>query len=565
MAAHDRTSPGSDEGRPTGPAGWVESILRLALGLLKAGRYEDAIGPLVQAARLLPDNPVVHDNLGRAYMLTRRVPEAIACLRRSIALRPTSGLTHYSLGLALAQAGDDRAAVAAFRRASELEPRLAEAHGRAADLLIRSGRREDAAMEYGRALEAAPDTTFGRLCGAKSMFAHNRPVEAEQRLRQLTEQDPSCSEAHLFLAHVLTEAGRFDEAAASYERSIALAPGAPAYHGLVSTRRITEADRRLVARIVSRLDAADVAGRERMTLHFAAGKAFDDLREHARAIEHFDAANQIRRRLAPPFDRRDFEQGVDRLVARFTREFFDRHAARGQDDETPVLVLGMPRSGTTLVERIVSSHPRVCGGGELGFWYEHGPAWVDAETGALAEAADHLRGDYLRLLRTLGPDCLRVTDKMPFNFLWIGLVHLLLPNARIVHCRRNAIDTCLSIYTTHFTQVPVYASDRRDLAFCYRQYLRLMEHWRAVLPSSRLLDVDYEDATCEPERAARRLIAFCGLDWDPACPQPERNPDAVKTASMWQARQPIYRTSVERWRSYEPWIGELLQLLPDRA
>jgi hypothetical protein len=152
---------------------------------------------------------------------------------------------------------------------------------------------------------------------------------------------------------------------------------------------------------------------------------------------------------------------------------------------------------------------------------------------------------------------------MPFNFLWIGLVRLLFPNARFIHCRRNPIDTCLSIYSTQFTQSWGYASDRGDLAFYYRQYLRLMEHWRAVLPSDRLLDVDYEDATAAPEETARRLIAFCGLEWDPACLQPERNPDAVKTASTWQARQPIYRTSVERWRNYEPWIGELRLLLPD--
>jgi hypothetical protein len=151
---------------------------------------------------------------------------------------------------------------------------------------------------------------------------------------------------------------------------------------------------------------------------------------------------------------------------------------------------------------------------------------------------------------------------MPFNYLWIGVVHRLFPGARIVHCRRNPLDTCLSIYTTNFNRHLPYASDRRDLAWYYREYLRLMEHWRAVLPSDRFLDVDYEEATAAPEATARRLIAFCGLEWDAACAQPERNPDAVKTASSWQARQPVYRRSVERWRNYEPWIGELGGLLP---
>jgi tetratricopeptide (TPR) repeat protein len=442
----------------------VESVLRLAHRHLKAGRFNDAIPALLQASRLLPDNPVVFDDLGRACLLTRRLPEALTWLRRAIALRPTFARTHYSLGLALAQTGDYEAALAAHRRAIELEPRLAEAHGRAADILLRKGKRDEAVAEYERAFEVAPGTTFGRLCGAKAMVAQDRPGEAEERLRQLIENDSSSSEAHLVLAHILNEAGRFDEAAASFERSIALAPWqATAYGGLVSSRRLTEADRPLVARILSRLEAADVAERQRMTLHFAAGKALDDLRDYAGAIQHFDAANQIRRRLSPAFDRKFLEHRIDRTIARYSRELFAAHAAMGQDDETPVLILGMPRSGTTLVERIVSSHPRIGGGGELTFWNERASAWVDVEMGKLAEAADSLRGDYLRLLRSIGPGSLRVTDKMPFNFLWIGLVRLLFPNARFIHCRRNPIDTCLSIYSTQFTQSWGYASDRGDL------------------------------------------------------------------------------------------------------
>jgi hypothetical protein len=157
-----------------------------------------------------------------------------------------------------------------------------------------------------------------------------------------------------------------------------------------------------------------------------------------------------------------------------------------------------------------------------------------------------------------------VTDKMPFNFLWAGLVHMLLPRARIVHCRRNPIDTCLSIYQTQQRRLWTqdFASDRGDLVSYYRQYLRLMEHWRGVLPADRFVDVDYEEVTRDLEATARRLVAFCDLEWDAACLAPERNPDDVRTASRWQVRQPIYRTSVERWRNYEPWIGELRTLAP---
>jgi tetratricopeptide (TPR) repeat protein len=543
----------------------IERVLRLAHGLLKGGKYAEAIPHLVQAGEMLPGNPVVFDDLGRAYLLTRRLPEAVAALRRSIALRPTFARTHSTLGLALAQAGDYEAALAAHLQAIKLDPRLADAHGRAADILLRNGRRPEAVAAYERAFEAAPGTTFGLLCRAKASVADDRPRDAEERLRELLALEPANSEAHLVLAHILTEAGRFDEAAASFEQSIALAPWqATAYHGLVSSRKLGESDRPLVARIEARLAAADVAERQRMTLHFAAGKARDDLRDYAAAMVHFDAANAIRRRLSPPFDRAYLEKRVDRIVAQFTPELFASTAGArggGADDETPLLVLGMPRSGTTLIERIVSSHPQVAGGGELPFWNEMGAAWdVDAEK--LPDAAERVRADYRRVLRRVGPDALRVTDKMPFNFLWIGVVHLIFPKARVIHCRRNPIDTCLSIYATQFTQNWGYAGDRGDLAFYYRQYLRLMEHWRAVIPPDRLLEVDYEEATAEPEATARRLVAFTGLPWDAACARPERNPDAVKTASTWQARQPVYRSSVERWRHYEPWLGELRGLLP---
>ena len=274
----------------------------------------------------------------------------------------------------------------------------------------------------------------------------------------------------------------------------------------------------------------------------------------------FDAANAIRRQLAP-FDPAGFERLVDRLIARFTREFFEASASLGEDDETPVLVLGMPRSGTTLVERFLSSHPAVGAGGELVFWNERAPSVVDAPDEGLVRAAPKTRRDYLAVLRGIGPRALRVTDKMPFNFLWIGLIRALFPRARFVHCRRQPVDTCLSIYQTQFAAPLGFASTRGDLVSYFRQYERLMDHWRSVLPADRLLEVAYEDATRDPEGTARALVRFCGLPWDEACLRPERNAGAVKTANKWEARQPVYRTSVDRWRRYEPWLGELRSLL----
>jgi hypothetical protein len=254
---------------------------------------------------------------------------------------------------------------------------------------------------------------------------------------------------------------------------------------------------------------------------------------------------------------------VGRLIDLYTPEYFARHAALGVADETPVFVLGMPRSGTTLVEQIVSSHPLVGAAGEREYWVRSGRAWDESGADGLTEAVIHrLADDYLAELRRVAPDAARITDKLPYNFLWIGLIHLALPNARIIHCRRHPVDTCLSIYFAHFARRASFGSDRGDLVCEYRQYQRLMAHWRAVLPSDRFMEVDYETLVADQEAGTRRLIEFCGLKWDDACLRPEGNRRVVMTASSWQARQPVYRSSVARWRRYEPWLGELRELLP---
>jgi hypothetical protein len=167
----------------------------------------------------------------------------------------------------------------------------------------------------------------------------------------------------------------------------------------------------------------------------------------------------------------------------------------------------------------------------------------------------------VNLLRNGDSHVARATDKMPFNYLWAGLVHLLFPNAVFVHCRRNPVDTCLSIYMTEFAAVPAFSNSFEDLVIYHRHFSRLMDHWRAVIPTDRYIEIDYEDVARDPEKTARSLLAFCGLDWDPACLHPERNRQKIATASHWQARQPIYRSSLERWRHYEPWLGELRSLL----
>ncbi|MEO8566567.1 MAG: sulfotransferase [Betaproteobacteria bacterium] len=307
--------------------------------------------------------------------------------------------------------------------------------------------------------------------------------------------------------------------------------------------------------------------RDRAHLHYALGKAADDGRDHAAAMRHFEEANRIvaerLRRSGRSIDRGKHAANIDRLIATFTPDLFARHAGLGSQSELPVLIVGMIRSGTTLIEQIVSNHPEVGGGGELRFWGDRGARIGDALAGTLgANETRDLAAGYCRLLQSIAPSARRVTDKMPTNFLLLGLVHLLLPKARVIHCRRHPVDNCLSMFFTPYTRSPDFAHDRSNLVFYYEQYLRLMEHWRRVLPPDRLLEIDYEAVVGNQEHSARRIIGFCGLDWDDACLRHERNSRAIATPSLWQARQPIYRTSVARWRQYEAWLGEFGRLLP---
>ena len=314
---------------------------------------------------------------------------------------------------------------------------------------------------------------------------------------------------------------------------------------------------------------------QRLRVHLAIGKAAEDLGDYGLAMQHFDAADAVRRG-AVSFDSAAFSIEIDRLIARCTPEFIARAPELGSCDATPVLIIGMPRSGTTLVEQIVSMHPEVGAGGELNFWNERGAAWhragapgnetpvVPTENLAsefLAKAA----ADYPGVLRAIAPTAARVTDKMPFNFLWAGLIHVAFPRAIIIHCRRAAIDTALSIHQTHFHPSLAFPTGGAELVAYFRSYQRLIEHWRSVLPADRFIEVDYEDLTGAPEPVIRRIIAACRLTWQDACLRPESNPRAVKTPSKWQTRQPIYRTSVARWRRYEPWLGPLRALVEDES
>ena len=539
----------------------IAPLLALATQLLRAGRPADAIAPLRDAALLQPSNPMIQHDLGLACLEVGRVPDAIAALQQAVASNPLYADAHFRLGIAFEKLGNIGGAVVAYDRATQLLPALTEAWFRAGALVYIAGHHAEAVACFRRAAAAGGKTGFGRLGKARALLMENRNQEAEQVLRETLVADPRNAMAYELLGNLLTELGRFEEARACFERAIAIAPLlAGSYYDLVRCRPITADDKGLLQEMQAALATPGLEVAQHQRIHLAIGKAAEDLGDYSLAMQHFDAADSVRRGIGS-FDPATFSLLIDRLIALCTPEWIARASELGSSDATPVLIVGMPRSGTTLVEQIVSMHPEVGAGGELNFWNQRGAEWrhSDAEgkqfvvSKFLAKAA----AEYLAVLRTIAPTAARVTDKMPFNFLWAGMIHVAFPNATIIHCRRAAIDTALSIHQTHFHPTLAFPTGGAELVAYFRDYHRLVEHWRKILPADRFIDVEYEDLTSAPEPVTRRIIAACGLAWDDACLRPESNPRAVNTPSKWQARQPIYRTSVDRWRRYEPWLGPL--------
>ena len=543
-------------------------LLAAATDFLRAGRPADAIAPLRGAALLEPSNAMIFHDLGLACLETGRIPEAMAAFQRAIAISPGYGDAHFRLGIAFEKVGNVRGAIVAYDRATRLLPSLTEAWFRAGALVHTLGHLDEALSCFQRAALTGGRTSFGRLAKARALLLKNRNQEAEQALRETLVADPKNAMAYELLGNLLSEFGRFEEARACFERGIAIAPMlAGSYYDLVRCRPLTCDDHGLLQAMKAALATPGLEAGQRQRLHLAVGKAAEDLGDYELAMQHFDAADGVRRD-SVSFDSAAFSSEIDRMIVRFAPEVIAQAAELGSNDATPVLIIGMPRSGTTLVEQIISMHPEVGGGGELNFWNERGAEWLTAITAGgqkplvFSELLSKAAKDYLRVLRAISPKA-RVTDKMPFNFLWAGLIHLAFPRAVILHCRRAAIDTAVSIHQTHFHPTLPFPTGGAQLVAYFRDYRRLTDHWRRVLPADRFLEVDYEELSCAPEPVIRRIIASCGLAWNDACLRPENSTRAVKTPSKWQTRQPIYRTSVARWRRYEPWLGELRALVGD--
>jgi tetratricopeptide (TPR) repeat protein len=539
-----------------------EALISLSNLHREAGRFEEATSLAVRAVEVRPADPQALNNLGRCLMAERKLDEAAAAFGRAIAIQPGFAAAYHNLGRTKQLEGKDGEAADAYSRAVKLAPTLENflALGRVVLNLYDS---QGAAECARQCLQRYPSSAEAHLILCGALIDMGESAEAEAHLQRALELDPERKEA-LQIATRQRPLGHVEEANENLRSAIRQNPrNVLAYGALMHNQKITEADRPLVMKAQELLSEQTLSPTESISIHYGLGKAMEDLGDFGDSMRHYDEANRISRAIKigdVPFDEAAHVARLDRLIQLLTpgAQPIDNVAT----SDLPVLIVGTMRSGTTLAEQILSSHPRVAAGGEQLFWSKN---WTRAATSD-GEAIDpgqvsKLGHEYIEFLRRMAPDADRVTDKMPGNYMFAGLISQALPNARIIHMRRNPVDTCISIWATPNHIPPDGEHDKQSLVCVYRLYMRLMEHWRSVLPSDRFIEVDYEELVSDREDQTRRLIEFCGLPWDEACLSPEENRRMVTTPSAWQVRQPVYRTSVERWRRFEPYLGAFSELV----
>jgi len=577
----------------------AEHLLQQADGCLETGHMAEALSLYEQACQLEPGNGEAWMMRGALLGEAGQLPQAVECLQHALDIDPGMGEAQHILGRLLAATGRPeeaarhlRAALQtspedgdawcllaaiegqlshfsesaeAGRKAVALQPDSVEAHVNLANALRESDELETAILHYRKAVERAPSLADAWKGWASACSELGRSDEALQGFRKVLVLQPGDPDAVAGEACVLAQRGDFD---AAWQRVAPLVDSGRANADIAllyaSLSRRHGRSEQAVALLEAQLSNPGLAAGLQSRIHFALGKLHDAASEYDRAFRHFEQANRLR--TAADFDPGAQQRLVEALTSIYNETFVRTLPGAVNADERPLFIVGMPRSGTTLVEQVLASHPDVYGAGEL--WDialsaqrlhttlgdpRHYPLCVPALDAA---TASELAQAYLDRLSALGGNAARVTDKMPHNFIHLGLIAQLFPRARIIHCTRNPLDTCLSCYFSDFQRKHEYSNDLGALAGYYRLYRQLMDHWNRVLDIP-MLEVRYEDLVREQETVSREIVAFAALPWDDGCLDFHATARTVVTLSYEQVRQPIYSTSIDRWRHYEPHIGPL--------
>ncbi|MET0335161.1 MAG: sulfotransferase [Rhizobacter sp.] len=546
--------------------------------LATAGQPLHAQRAAMRACELAPDDARSWSDLGRVHSLAHQLDEALQCFTEAVEIDPRYADGWHNLGLALSRLQRQEPACTALRNALLIDDTRAATWVALGELLVHAGQLDDATHCFERAAAHDPTLALARSRLAEQCLEHGQVERAQALFRQSLVSDPKHLEGWLGLARTLEDLGEADEARQACRQALHLRPGNAhalgQYIALLRGRDDVddgEAQHRL-ADARAALDHPATPDEGVARVGYGLAKFHDKRGEPAAAAHAARQANAARRRLHGVLDRSALAARVDTLIATCTREFFAQRRGFGLGADQPVFIVGLPRSGTTLTEQILSAHPQLHGAGEL-------PALarlavqVAGSTDEAAHAATRLdlgtsratAGTYLHRLRNGAPKGrLRISDKSPLNFFHLGFAALLFPNARVVHCHRSLPDTALSIWMENFNEEQHYATDFGDLAFFAAQYQRLMAHWREVLPL-QMLELRYEDMVADSDTQSRRLIDFAGVAWHERCLQFHTVERAVQTPSRWQVREPIYARSVGRWQAYAEHLPELVQAFGNPA
>ncbi len=572
-----------------------EALEMLGLALNRRGRFQEAVKYLYEATRLDPGSARAWNSMGEALGNLGRPAEALDAFGRATRIEPGFAQAHYNAGLALRSLGKRDAAIQALRAAVRLKPDFAEALTSLGGLLHATGKyqgaidcfralvrlRPDSAVAHtslGASAQMLGDLEMARSCYQRAVelapnypeahsnlgtvYQGQREMElAEACFRRALEIDPDHPDALAGLAAGMDRQGRYEEALALIEPRLMDGPVEMGITGVQILRHLgrTGDAARLLQELLRR---EGINAAEKQRLDFILGAVLDDLGRYEEAFAAYREGNSAK---PVRFDRKEYREDVDRLLEVFSADQWPRLPRIGDESERPVFIVGMPRSGTSLVEQILSCHPLVAGAGELTemgqaaieLGRDRGVRFPDSMLTTTEERLRRAAQTYLNRLHAASPDAIRVTDKTPANHLFIGFIQNLFPNARVIHCVRHPLDTCLSNYFQSFAGVGIpFSYDLGDLAVYYNGYLKVMEHWRTHA-AIRMLEVVYEELVTDQERVCRDMVDFLGLGWDPCCLRFHESDRVVATASHAQVRRPMYRSSIGRFTHYEPWIRSL--------
>lgn len=550
----------------------IATLFAKAIGLQQSGQFDQALRRYARILKLNPDLPEVHYNRGVAFGLTGQFEAAEDAYRRAIALDPDLPEGHNNLGELMRCLGRLDEAEVLLRRAIALRQPYAEAFSNLGNTLKDKGRLPEAEVAYREAIAQNPLLVAPYNNLGVTLLQLGRLDESQSVLDHAIGLKPDFAEAHHNAGLTLKHAGRLAAARQFIEHAITLAPQNTAFFlSLGELKSFAAGDGHLAAMEELARNADALSPHQQIDLHFALGKAHEDVGQYDSAFRHLLAGNALKRRQL------GYDEAATLGLMDHTRNVFSEDLIRGTADAgdpspVPTFVIGMPRAGSTLIEQILASHPQVHGAGERTDLADMAAAIRTPAGQIFPDAVAHLSRDelrelgarYLATMVRLAPDAKCIVDKTLSNFLYAGLIHLILPHARIIHAVRDAADTCVSCFSKQFSTGLPQTYDLAELGRYYRHYHALMQHWRRVLPQGRILEVRYEDVVGDLEGQARRIVAHCGLDWNARCLSFHETERPVFTASSVQVRKPLYRHAVGRAQPYRSFLGPLLAELPPR-